>query len=78
MKKAKHSGVVAIVLAFFSLVVLLGAGAAAVWSRSEVRDFGLVVVPTAIVAGLLVVYFDWRTTFRNRLLASGDNHRKAA
>ena len=28
-------------------------------------------LPTAIVAGLLVVYFDWRAKLRNRTLAAG-------
>ena len=78
MKKAMLSGIVAIALALISLVGVLAARATPVWPRSEVRDFGLVVLATAIVAGLLTMYFDWRATFRNRLLASRDNHRKAA
>ena len=36
------------------------------------------VLPTAIVAGLLVVYFDWRAKLRNRILADRDDHTKAA
>jgi hypothetical protein len=35
-------------------------------------------LPTAIVAGLLVVYFGWRARLRNRLLADSDDHRPAA
>jgi hypothetical protein len=34
-------------------------------------------LPTAIVAGLLVVYFGWRARLRNRLLADPDDHRPA-
>jgi hypothetical protein len=35
----------------------------------EVRVFGLVILPTAIVASLLVLYFDWRATLQRRILA---------
>jgi hypothetical protein len=35
-------------------------------------------LPTAVVAGLLVVYFDWRAKLRNRILADRDDHREAA
>ena len=65
-------------LAFVSIFVVLTAGTTAVWLTSEVRVFGLVMLPTAIVAGLLVVYFDWRAKLRNRILAERDDHRKAA
>ena len=78
MKKATKSEIVAIVLAFISLFVLMIAGSTAVWLTSEVRVFGLVVLPTAIVAGLLVVYFDWRAKLHNRILADRDDHKKAA
>ena len=49
-----------------------------VWLTSEVRVFGLVMLPTAIVAALLVVYFDWRAKLRRRVLAERDVYRKAA
>jgi uncharacterized membrane protein len=78
VKKATKSEIVAIVLAFISLFVVMIAGSIAVWLTSEVRVFGLVVLPTAIVAGLLVVYFDWREKLRQRILADRDDHRKAA
>ena len=78
MKKATKSEIVAIVLAFISLFVVMIAGSTAVWLTSEVRVFGLVVLPTAIVAGLLVVYFDWRAKLRHRILADRDEHKKAA
>jgi hypothetical protein len=35
-------------------------------------------LPTAILAGLLVVYCGWRVKLRNRLLADPDDHRAAA
>jgi hypothetical protein len=78
VKKATKSEIVAIVLAFTSLFVVMIAGSIAVWLTSEVMVFGLVALPTAIVAGLLVVYFDWRAKLRNRILADRDDHRKAA
>ena len=78
MKKATKSEVVAIVLAFITLLVVMIAGSTAVWLTSEVRVFGLVVLPTAIVAGLLAVYFDWRAKLRDRILADRDDHKKAA
>jgi hypothetical protein len=78
VKKATTSETVAIVLAFISLFVVLIAGSIAVWLTSEVRAFGLVVLPTAIVAGLLVVYFDWRAKLHKRLMADRDDHKRAA
>ena len=78
MKRATKPEIVAIVLACISIFVVLTAGATAVWLTSEVRVFGLVALPTAIVAGLLVVYFDWRAKLRNTLLADRDDHRDAA
>ena len=60
MKKATKPAIVAIVLALVCIFVVLTAGATAVWLTSEIRVFGLVLLPTAVVAGLLVVYFDWR------------------
>ena len=78
MKKATKSEIAAIVLSFISLFVVMTAGITAVWLTSEVRVFGLVMLPTAIVAGLLVVYFDWRAKLRNRILGDRDHHKKAA
>jgi Na+/glutamate symporter len=81
MEKATTSTIVAIVLAFISIFVVMIAGSTAVWLTSEVRVFGLVVLPTAIVAGLLVVYFDWRAQ-STHLAASFESynaaHREAA
>ena len=41
----------------------------ALWWTAEARVFGLVVPPTAMVAALLVVYFDWRERLSRRMLA---------
>ena len=78
MKKATKPAIVAIVLSVVCIFVVLTAGATAVWLTSEVRVFGLVLLPTAVVAGLLVVYFDWRATLRNRILAHHHDHKEAA
>ena len=78
MRKATRAQILAVVLVFVSVWVVLAVGATAVWLTGEVRVFGLVVLPTAIVASLLVVYFDWREKLRRRMLAEPKDYRKAA
>jgi hypothetical protein len=78
VKKATKATVVAVALFFVSLWVVMAAGVTAVWLTEEVRVFGLVMLPTAIVAGLLVVYFDWRAKLLNRVRDERYEHRKAA
>jgi hypothetical protein len=77
VKKATTSEIVAIVIAFITVFVTLTAGVTAVWLTSEVRVFGVVMLPTVVVAGLLVVYFEWRAKLRQQVLADRDDHRKA-
>ena len=50
----------------------------ALWGTAEARVFGLVALPTAIVAALLVVYFDWREQLSRRMLADPSDHRTVA
>ena len=78
MRKLDKATVVALALLFVSLWVVLAAGIAAVWLTEEVRVFGLVILPTGVVAGLLVVYFAWRDDLRHRALAERGEHRTAA
>ena len=78
MRKANKETIVALALLFFSIWVVLAVGITAVWLTAEVRVFGLVILPTAIVAGLLVVYFEWRTKLHRRVLGERDTYRKAA
>jgi len=78
VKKAKRQTGVAVVLFFVSLWVVMAAGIAAVWLTEEVRVFGLVILPTAIVAGLLVVYFDWRAKLLNRIRGDRHEYREAS
>lgn len=73
VKNASKTTVVGAMLFFVGLWVLMAAGITAVWLTEEVRVFGLVVVPTVVVAGLLVAYFDWRARLRNRVR---DNRRE--
>jgi hypothetical protein len=78
VRKANKETIVALALAFFSMWVVLAVGITAVWLTSEVRVYGLVMLASAIVAGLLVVYFDWRAKLRRRVLAERHRYRKAA
>ena len=71
----KRSIVLAIALAFVSIWVVVAAGMTAVWLTGEVRVFGLVMLPTAVVASLLVVYFDWRARLQRRTVAKRDQRR---
>jgi uncharacterized membrane protein len=67
-----------VVLAFVGIWVVLAVGATAVWLTGEVRVFGLVALPTAIVASLLVLYFDWREKLLRRMLTDRKEYRQAA
>jgi uncharacterized membrane protein len=49
-----------------------------VWLTGELNVFGLVALATAMLASLLVVYFDWREKLLRRMLAEPKDHRKAA
>ncbi len=61
-------------LAFVSVYVVLAASLTAVWSTEEVRVAGLMILPSAIVASLLVLYFDWRGRLMRRVRAEHDAH----
>lgn len=78
MKNARTATILAVVLAFVAIWVVLAAGATAVWLTGEGRVFGVVAPPTAIVAGLLVVYFDWRERLLRRMLGEPKDYQKAA
>jgi hypothetical protein len=78
VRKANKETIVALALLFFSIWVVLAVGITAVWLTAEVRVFSLVILPTATVAGLLVVYFEWRAKLRRRVLGERDAYGKAA
>ena len=78
VKKARKETIAAVALFFVSIWVMMAAGITAVWLTEEVRVFGLVLLPTAIVAGLLVVYFDWRAKLLSRIRDERHEYLKAA
>ena len=67
-----RTGILAVTLGVVSVWVVLAAGVAAVWLTEEVRVFGLVMAPTAIVASLTVLYFEWRARWRHRVRTEHD------
>ena len=73
----KKTTVIAALLALVSVWVVMAAGATAVWLTSQIRVFGLVLLPTAIVASLLILYFDWRTRMFRRIRHDRDEDRRA-
>jgi hypothetical protein len=66
------STILAVALALVSIWVVIAAGITAVWLTQEVRVAGLVMVPAAVVAALLVLYFDWRERLRQRIAGERD------
>jgi hypothetical protein len=78
VRKARKATILAVALAFAAIWIVLTTGATAVRLTGEVRGFGVVALATAIVAWLLVVYFDWRATLLRRMLDEVKGYRKAA
>jgi hypothetical protein len=77
VKNARTATILAVALAFVAMWVVLAAAATAMWLTGDGRVFGLVALPTAIVAALLVVYFDWRENLRRRMLAESRDQKAA-
>ena len=48
------------------------------WLTEEAGAFVLLVLPTAIVAALLVVYFDWRVRLINQIRDERNGHGQTA
>jgi hypothetical protein len=67
VETASKATIVALVLLVVSIFVVMTAAITAVSLPVEVKVFGLVILPTAIVALLLVVYFDWRANLVRRM-----------
>jgi uncharacterized membrane-anchored protein len=70
--------ILAIVTALVSLAVVFALGAIGVWLTSDATVFGLVVLAAGTVAGLLVVYFEWRQQLYRRFTADALEGRHAA
>jgi hypothetical protein len=64
VKIASRSAILAVGLVFVSIFVVSTTSITAMWLTDEVRLFGLVFLPTGIVAALLVLYCDWRARTR--------------
>ena len=64
MKKTTKQICLSVVLFFVSVWVVIAAGITEV-VLENVRAFGLVMLTTAVAAGLLVVYFEWRARLFN-------------
>ena len=77
MKQATNM-VVAVALFLVSMWVTMTAGITGVWLTEELRVFVLMMLPTAIIAWLLVVYFDWRAKLLNQIRDERNEHQKAA
>ena len=56
----RKSRILAVVLAFVGLSVVMASGVTAVWLTEEIRVLSLVILPSTVVATLLVLYFEWR------------------
>jgi hypothetical protein len=78
VKEPTKQAVMTVVLFFVSISVVMTLAITAVWLTEEVIVFGLVILPAAIVAGLLIVYFDWRTKLLKQTDDAQTEHRKAA
>ena len=78
METTTKTTVVAVVLFCVGFWLAVGAGIAAVWLTGEIRVFGLVMFPAAIVGALQFLYFNWRATLLDRTSDGRDEHREAA
>jgi hypothetical protein len=78
VKTASKVAIGTVILLAVSVFVVVTAGVTAMWLTNEVRVLALVILPAAIVASLLVVYFDWRTRLRRRVMAEAEERRTAA
>jgi hypothetical protein len=73
VRKANNATILAVALLSASIWVMrLAAGITGGWLTEALRLLGLVILPTGIAAGLLVVYFDWRAKLRRRVMAARD------
>ena len=61
------SRILAVVLGFVGLSVVMTSGLTAVWLTEELRVLSLVILPSVVVATLLVLYFEWRDKLRRQV-----------
>ena len=69
----KRPMILAVALAFVSIwVIVMAAGLTVAWLTDELRVFGSVMLPGAVAAVVLALYFDWRGKLRRQLLRADD------
>ena len=70
----RTGAILAAALALAGVGVVLTVRLNGVWLREAVRAVAQVLLPTAMAAMLLVLYFDWRRHLMRRVQAEGDRH----
>lgn len=70
MTRATRALTVAVAVTVASILVVVTTAMAAGSPTDEAKVSALVILSTAIVASLLVVYFEWRTRTRRRITDS--------
>lgn len=63
------SRILAVVIGFAGLSVVMASGLTAVWLTEELRVLSLVILPSIVVATLLVLYFEWRGKLQRQVWA---------
>src|SRR5688500_17496237 len=67
-EEVNKSMILATALVLVSIWVVMAAGIAPVWLTEDVRAMALAILPTAAVATLLVLWFDWRAQLQRSIL----------
>jgi hypothetical protein len=53
----------------------MASGFAAVWLTDQLRVLSLVILPSTVVAALLVLYFEWRGRLQHQVSAEHDERK---
>jgi len=69
----RKSRILAILLAFVGLSVVMASGLTAVWLTEEIRVLSLMILPSTVVATLLILYFEWRGKLLRQVGAEADS-----
>ena len=68
----RQSSILAVVLGFAGLSAVMAAGLTAVWLTEQLLVLSLVILPSIVVATLLVLYFEWRGKLRRQAWTEHD------
>lgn len=60
MQRVNKTHLQALAIAFVGIWLVIAASLAAAWLTGEVRVIGFVMMPVAVVAGLLIVFYERR------------------